>query len=162
MNPFFENREKARQPFESFESENMEFPEHLHNHTEILMVCSGQITVRIMEEVRELQEGDCAFIFPSRFTAITALRRAGFVCIFLTVLWQAPIFIPWEKPCPAGHLFPGESCPETAYWPWNGCMHSPAAALFPGTPRFAPPGFRYCFPWSGPGLRSRRGSCPGT
>ena len=66
MNPFFENREKARQPFESFESENMEFPEHLHNHTEILMVCSGQITVRIMEEVRELQEGDCAFIFPQQ------------------------------------------------------------------------------------------------
>lgn len=66
MNPFFENREKIRGPFESFESENMEFPEHLHNHVEILLVRSGQVTVRIMEEVRELQEGDCAFIFPQQ------------------------------------------------------------------------------------------------
>ncbi len=63
MNAFFENREKRIQ---SFEAENLEFPEHLHNDAEILMVLDGQITVRIMQELRELKKGDCAFIFPQQ------------------------------------------------------------------------------------------------
>lgn len=66
MNPFYQNRENLRQPLESFETENMEFPEHLHNQMEILAVLSGQISVRIMGEVGTLKKGDCAFVFPNQ------------------------------------------------------------------------------------------------
>ena len=63
MRPFYENKDHAVQ---SFESVNMEFPEHLHDHVEILYVRKGRITVQIMEKRQELKEGDCAVVFPQQ------------------------------------------------------------------------------------------------
>lgn len=63
MRPFYENKDHAVQ---SFESVNMEFPEHLHDHVEILYVWKGRITVQIMEKRQELKEGDCAVVFPQQ------------------------------------------------------------------------------------------------
>ena len=63
MNPFYENKDA---PLQSSSSLNMEFPEHLHGHTEILFVRQGRIRVNIMGESRELKEGDCAVIFPQK------------------------------------------------------------------------------------------------
>ena len=63
MNPFYENKDA---PLQISSSLNMEFPEHLHGHTEILFVRQGRIRVNIMGESRELKEGDCAVIFPRK------------------------------------------------------------------------------------------------
>lgn len=63
MNPFYENKDA---PLQISSSLNMEFPEHLHGHTEILFVRQGRIRVNIMGESRELKEGDCAVIFPQK------------------------------------------------------------------------------------------------
>lgn len=63
MKPFYEKKDRALQ---SFESMNLEFPEHLHDHIEILYVLKGSIVVQIMEKRQRLEEGDCAVIFPQQ------------------------------------------------------------------------------------------------
>lgn len=63
MNPFYENKEN---PLQISPSLNMEFPEHLHSHTEILFVREGCISVNIMGKSKELKKGDCAVIFPQK------------------------------------------------------------------------------------------------
>lgn len=63
MNPFYENKES---PLQISPSLNMEFPEHLHRHTEILFVREGSIRVNIMGQSKELKKGDCAVIFPQK------------------------------------------------------------------------------------------------
>lgn len=63
MKPFYENKDSAVQAFEAID---MRFPEHLHDHVEILLVREGSINVRIMEKEQELQAGDCAVIFPQQ------------------------------------------------------------------------------------------------
>lgn len=50
----------------SFGSVDLEFPEHLHDHMEILLVLEGSVSVRVMEMSRELKPGDCAVIFPQQ------------------------------------------------------------------------------------------------
>ncbi|MBD5459648.1 MAG: AraC family transcriptional regulator [Lachnospiraceae bacterium] len=45
---------------------NLEFPEHLHDHVEILVVLKGSVVVQIMEKRQELKAGDCAVIFPQQ------------------------------------------------------------------------------------------------
>ena len=55
MKPFYENKSSIVQ---CFESTNLEFPQHLHDHGEILLVMEGSITVRIMDKSRELKAGD--------------------------------------------------------------------------------------------------------
>ncbi len=61
MKPLYEKKSSIVQ---SFESMNLEFPEHLHDHGEILLVLEGSLIVRIMDKSRELRKGDCAVIFP--------------------------------------------------------------------------------------------------
>lgn len=63
MNPFYENRKYAIQ---ASEPKSMEFPEHLHGHVEILAVRQGRIEVQVMDQRRELEEGDWAVIFPQQ------------------------------------------------------------------------------------------------
>lgn len=61
MNPFYERRE---QKLQINISENIRFPEHLHEDMEILLVQDGQVEVNIMGNRRILTAGDCALIFP--------------------------------------------------------------------------------------------------
>lgn len=63
MKLFYESKDYSVQ---SFESVHMGFPEHLHDHVEILLVIEGSIVVRIMDKSRELKAGDCAVIFPQQ------------------------------------------------------------------------------------------------
>lgn len=63
MNPFYESQNNI---FDVFESNNLEFPEHLHSHIEITFVCKGSLVVEIMGKQWELAEGDCAVIFPQQ------------------------------------------------------------------------------------------------
>lgn len=63
MKPFYEQKHGAVQ---AFEAGNLEFPEHLHEHVEILFVLEGRVGVKIMEKGRELEAGDCAVIFPQQ------------------------------------------------------------------------------------------------
>lgn len=63
MKPFYENKDGMSQ---CFEAPDLEFPEHLHDHVELLLVLSGSVSVRIMDKCRELQAGDCAVIFPQQ------------------------------------------------------------------------------------------------
>lgn len=63
MKPFYENKDCAAQ---SYETSDLEFPEHLHGHVEILLVLTGGVEVKIMERRQELKAGDCAVIFPQQ------------------------------------------------------------------------------------------------
>lgn len=63
MRPFYENKDGMSQ---CFEAPDLEFPEHLHDHVELLLVLAGSVVVRIMDKCRELQAGDCAVIFPQQ------------------------------------------------------------------------------------------------
>lgn len=63
MKPLYEKKDCA---VESFESVNLEFPEHLHDHIEMLLVLKGRIEVQIMEKRQKLEAGDCAVIFPQQ------------------------------------------------------------------------------------------------
>lgn len=72
MKPFYEDRHGV---VYSFESENMEFPEHLHDHIEILFVLEGGIDVKIMGQSRELEAGDCAVIFPQQIHSYRTPRE---------------------------------------------------------------------------------------
>ena len=51
MKLFYESKDYSVQ---SFEAVHMGFPEHLHDHVEILLVMEGSIVVRIMDKSREL------------------------------------------------------------------------------------------------------------
>lgn len=80
MHPFYENKESALQ---IFPSRNLEFPEHLHSHTEILFVREGRILVNIMDRSRELEKGDCAVIFPQEIHSYRSLEESlGWLLIF--------------------------------------------------------------------------------
>lgn len=70
MNPFYENKES---PLQISPSLNLEFPEHLHSHTEILFVREGRILVTIMGQSKELKKGDCAVIFPQKIHSYHSL-----------------------------------------------------------------------------------------
>lgn len=70
MNPFYENKKSPLQISPSF---NMEFPEHLHSHTEILFVRQGRILVTVMGQSKELEKGDCAVIFPQKIHSYHSL-----------------------------------------------------------------------------------------
>lgn len=63
MKPFYENKDRAVQ---SYEALDLEFPEHLHDHVEILLVLTGSVEVKIMERRQELKAGECAVIFPQQ------------------------------------------------------------------------------------------------
>ncbi len=63
MKPFYEKKDCAVQ---SFEAANMEFPEHLHDHIEVLYVLEGGVEVQIMEKRQRLWAGECAVIFPQQ------------------------------------------------------------------------------------------------
>lgn len=63
MRPFYENKDCAIQSYESFD---LEFPEHLHDHVEILLVLAGSIEVKIAGRCQELKPGDCAVVFPQQ------------------------------------------------------------------------------------------------
>ena len=73
MKPFYEDKHCAVQ---SFEAGNMDFPEHLHDHVEVLLVLEGRIGVRIMEQSRELGAGDCAVIFPQQIHSYRTPRES--------------------------------------------------------------------------------------
>lgn len=66
MIPLYENKSDAVQVFDSV---NLELPEHLHDHAEILLVISGNISVRIVDKRQELECGDCAVVFPQQIHA---------------------------------------------------------------------------------------------
>lgn len=61
MHPFYEKRE---QKLQINMTENMRFPEHLHEDLEILLVQEGQVEVNVMGKRKILSAGDCAIIFP--------------------------------------------------------------------------------------------------
>lgn len=63
MKPFYESKDCLIQAYESV---HLEFPEHLHDHIEILLVDEGSIVVRVMDKSRLLGKGDCAVIFPQQ------------------------------------------------------------------------------------------------
>lgn len=63
MKPFYESKDCLIQAYESV---HLEFPEHLHDHIEILLVDEGSIAVRVMDKSRLLGKGDCAVIFPQQ------------------------------------------------------------------------------------------------
>ena len=67
--------EKKDCTVQSFGSVDLEFPEHLHDHVEILLVLEGSVVVRIMERSCELKPGDCAVIFPQQIHSYS--RPAG-------------------------------------------------------------------------------------
>lgn len=114
MNPFFENRENAHPLLESFESENMEFPEHLHNHVEILTVLSGQIGVRVMEKTGTLKKGDCAFIFPHQIHSYQRLAESRIrLYIFDSSLAGAYLYS-LRKYVPSRPFVPGGELPADA------------------------------------------------
>lgn len=62
-NAYYEKRERKLQVVLS---ENMRFPEHLHEDMELLLVRKGQIEVNVMGDRRLLCAGDCAVIFPEQ------------------------------------------------------------------------------------------------
>ena len=62
-NAYYEKRERKLQVVLS---QNMRFPEHLHEDIELLLVRRGQIEVNVMGERRILCAGDCAVIFPEQ------------------------------------------------------------------------------------------------
>ncbi len=63
MNPFYENKERSIQ---ISEIDDLEFPEHLHSHMEILFVRKGYIDVQVMQQQNRLSCGDWAVIFPQQ------------------------------------------------------------------------------------------------
>lgn len=63
VNPFYQIRKNKLQ---ISIIQNMDFPEHLHDHTEIIFVLEDQMEVNIGGIRRLLSAGDCAVIFPEQ------------------------------------------------------------------------------------------------
>ncbi len=79
MNPFYEIRESKLQ---IWLAESLSFPEHLHNHMEMLYVTDGCIDVSVMGRHQLLCPGDCAVIFPEQ---IHSYHTAGKSLMFLLI-----------------------------------------------------------------------------
>lgn len=62
-NPFYQIGHKMLQIAVACD---MDFPEHLHDHTEIIFVLENQLEVNINGVRKALSAGDCAVIFPEQ------------------------------------------------------------------------------------------------
>ena len=63
MHPIYENRNDE---VNSFRSYSITFPEHLHQHLELLYVVSGIIEVTVMSETKMMHPGELVLIFPNQ------------------------------------------------------------------------------------------------
>ncbi len=87
MNPFYEIR---RGKLQMGLAESLSFPEHLHNHMEMLYVTEGCIEVSVMGRKQLLFPGDCAVIFPEQIHSYTTGEKSlMFLLIFETALTGA-------------------------------------------------------------------------
>lgn len=63
MLPFYEKKPNDTQ---SFISQNLVFPSHLHSNVELLFIREGTICVEVKNKQRILKRGECALIFPEQ------------------------------------------------------------------------------------------------
>ena len=63
MHPIYENK---NDDVNSFRSNSITFPEHLHQHLELLYVVSGTIEVTVMSQTQKMHSGELVLIFPNQ------------------------------------------------------------------------------------------------
>ena len=63
MITYYESREI---PFDSFLSDDLTFPLHLHKQMEIVLVTAGEVTLWIGSHQKHMSEGELALIFPNQ------------------------------------------------------------------------------------------------
>lgn len=98
MNPFYEQREGKLQVGITH---NITFPEHLHNHVEMLYVLEGTIEVSIGWERQTMNRGDCAVIFPDQIHSyLSATPNQTLIPIF-DVSMAGPFLHSLQKYYPA-------------------------------------------------------------
>ena len=78
MNPFYEKKEKK---LEFYNNPHLSFPEHLHEHIEILFVKEGSVEVTVSEKCNDLTVGDCAVIFPGQIHSYHCLEKGAFLLL---------------------------------------------------------------------------------
>jgi len=71
MNPFYEKKEAS---LEIYLNPNLTFPEHLHEHVEILLVKDSCIEVTVASESKLLSQGDLAVIFPGQIHSYRCVK----------------------------------------------------------------------------------------
>ena len=104
MQPFYQNRQE---PLNVSEGGNLVFPPHLHVGLELIYLFSGEMDVRIGEQQRLLQAGDCAIAFPNVIHGYE--RREG----------ETRHLLLFCLPAVCGDFAPAllESCPEDPFIP---------------------------------------------
>lgn len=78
MNPFYEKRKGK---IDIHHTENLSFPAHLHEHTEILYVLNGSISLKIGNINYILKCGDCGIIFPGEVHQITTEQYSSLLIL---------------------------------------------------------------------------------
>lgn len=109
MKPFYESKDCAAQ---SFEALDLEFPEHLHDHVEILLVLEGRVEVTIMERSRELKPGDCAVIFPQQIHSYHKLAESRTRLFIFDGSLTGMYLHPLRKYVPAHPFLSAQELPE--------------------------------------------------
>ncbi len=111
MKPFYQNQNSAVQ---SLEVVNMDFPEHLHDHVEILFVLEGSIAVQIMEKEQELKTGDCAVIFPQQIHSYHTPRESRTRLYIFEDSLTGRYLHSIQKHCPSHPFLSAGELPEDA------------------------------------------------
>lgn len=68
---------------------NFNFPTHLHQCFEIIVLRSGEMTVTVDEQTFLLKENEALLIFPNQIHALSSEESSHFLCIFSPRLVQA-------------------------------------------------------------------------
>jgi len=80
MNPYYEKKETK---LEMHLNPKLDFPEHLHQHIEILFTKGSCIEVTVAEERKTLSDGDIAIVFPGQIHSYRCLREgASLIVLF--------------------------------------------------------------------------------
>ena len=76
MKPFYEKQEGK---LHIHCSNNLSFPEHLHEHIEVLYLLEGELTLTVSETSYLMTKGPAQLFFLDRFINFSRKKRAGFI-----------------------------------------------------------------------------------
>lgn len=108
MNPFYEQRKGNLQVGMSY---NITFPEHLHDHVEMLYVLEGTIEVSVHGERNTMHQGDCVVIFPNQIHSyLSSLPNQTLILIFDASL-AGPFLQSLQKYSPSRPFLPADGLP---------------------------------------------------
>ena len=107
--PFYE---KAGRYLHAGISENMTFPVHLQEEMEIIYCLEGSLQATVMNQVREVEEGECVLIFPGQIHGYHTKEHSRVLMLIFSPAAAGVYGRTLQKMCPETPFVKAEEIPE--------------------------------------------------